>query len=178
MPAQLGVAICPCTGDVSEDDYASIVAIAQQGLTGHPELLLEPLADRMTHLADEERFEEAAEVRDRASALDRRDRIDGLRHSGRLRLVVDGASVTEFRDGRLVTDHRVGEGLPTLEWTPGGPTAEEPLAKEQADELHCVASWLKRDAHRIVVEHCDGTLVEPVHRTPDFQIGPDRSGGH
>ncbi len=181
MPAQLGVAICPCAGDVSEDDYASIVAIVQQGLTGHPELLLEPLADRMTRLANEERFEEAAEVRDRASALasalDRRDRIDRLRHSGRLRLVVDGTSVTEFRDGRLVTDHLVGEGSPTLEWTPRGPTAEEPLAKEQADELHCVASWLKRDAHRIVVEHCDGTLVEPVHRTPDFQIGPDRSGG-
>ncbi len=132
----------------------------------------------MTRLADKERFEEAAKVRDRASALDRRDQIDGLRHSGRLCLVVDGASATEFRDGRLVTDHRVGEGSPTLEWTPGGPTAEEPLAKEQADELHCVASWLKRDAHRIVVEYCDGTLFESVPRTPDFQIGPDRSGGH
>ncbi|MDP6868405.1 MAG: DEDD exonuclease domain-containing protein, partial [Acidimicrobiales bacterium] len=68
-PAQLGVATCPCTGDTSEEDYAAIVATAQSGLTDQSGLLLHPLADRMVRLAEQERFEEAADVRDRADAL-------------------------------------------------------------------------------------------------------------
>ena len=163
------MAACPCAGDISEEDYAAIVATAERGLSGNPELLLDPLADRMTRLADEERFEEAVETRDRAdalaTALNRRDRIDGLRRSGRLRLVVDGSSVAEFLDGELQGTH------------PGDPVTEEPLphqpvAKERADELHCVAAWLQRDAHRIVIEHCDGVLAEPVRRPPSFRASP------
>ena len=169
LPFQIGVAACPCAGDISEEDYAAIVATAERGLSGNPELLLDPLADRMTRLADEERFEEAVETRDRAdalaTALNRRDRIDGLRRSGRLRLVVDGSSVAEFLDGELQGTH------------PGDPVTEEPLshqpvAKERADELHCVAAWLQRDAHRIVIEHCDGVLAEPVRRPPSFRASP------
>ena len=172
IPAQLGVATCPCAGDVSEEDYAAIVAIAEQGLTSQPWLLLDPLAARMTMLADKERFEEAVEMRDQANALatalDRRNRIDGLRRSGRLRLVVDGTSVAEFHDGQLRWTHPVDRQPP--EAPPAeGPVSKEPVSKEQADELHCVASWLRRNAHRIVIGHCDGVLAEPVHRPPSFR---------
>ncbi len=187
MPAQLGVAACPCAGDISEEDYAAIVATAQSGLTDQPRLLLHPLADRMTLLAQQERFEEAAEMRDRASALaialDRRNRIDGLRRSGNLRLLVDGTSTAEFDDGRLVETRALGDQTTRLLTIP--PPARDqrhpldgPLSKELADELHCVASWLRKDAHRIVVDHCDGLLAEPVDRPPTFRTGPDRHRGH
>jgi hypothetical protein len=66
----------------------------------------------MTLQANKERFEEAVEMRDRvgalATTLDRRDRIDGLRQSGRLSLLVDGTWVAEFRDGELRGAHPVG----------------------------------------------------------------------
>ncbi|GIT00767.1 MAG: hypothetical protein CM1200mP26_24790 [Acidimicrobiales bacterium] len=88
------------------------MATAQFGLTDQPELLLHPLADRMALLAEQERFEEAAEVRNRAgalaAALDRRNRIDDLRRSGLLRLLVDGTSTAEFHDGRLVDTSPLG----------------------------------------------------------------------
>ncbi len=182
-PAQLGVATCPCTGDTSEEDYAAIVATAQSGLTDQSGLLLHPLADRMVRLAEQERFEEAADVRDRAdalaTALHRRDRIDGLRQSGLLRLLVDGTSTIEFHDGRLVDTHPLGDPGTQLPTTPSSVRDPEhpqdmPLPKELADELNCVASWLQKNAHRIVVDHCDGVLAEPVDRPPTFQAGPDR----
>jgi hypothetical protein len=66
--------------------------------------------------------------------LDHRDRIDGLRRSGRLRLLVDGTRVAEF---------------------------------------HCVASWPRRDARRIVIEHCGGALAEPVRLPPSFRTRPE-----
>ena len=182
VPAQLGVATCPCVGDTSEEDYAAIVATAQFGLTDQPELLLHPLADRMALLAEQERFEEAAEVRNRAgalaAALDRRNRIDDLRRSGLLRLLVDGTSTAEFHDGRLVDTSPLGNrATRLLTIPPPAPDPQHPLdgplSKELADELHCVASWLRKDAHRIVVDHCDGVLAESVDRPPTFRAGPD-----
>src|SRR5581483_5223379 len=68
-PAQLGASLCPCAGGVSEAEYGAVVARVVRGLTADPETLLEPLRARMRALAAAERFEEAADVRDRASAL-------------------------------------------------------------------------------------------------------------
>ncbi|MEX2658175.1 MAG: DEDD exonuclease domain-containing protein, partial [Acidimicrobiales bacterium] len=67
-PAQIGVAACPCDGTLTEAAYAPIVEAVVRGLTVDPSLLLDPLVGRMEALAAAERFEEAADVRDRASA--------------------------------------------------------------------------------------------------------------
>lgn len=176
VPAQLGVATCPCTGDVSEGDYAVLVEHARRGLTSDPASLLRPLADRMARLADEERFEEATETRDRAAALAdavrRHRRLTELRSSGRL--VVNHASrtIAEFHHGALVAvrsreDVNTGPALPFSV----GPTLGGITGKEEADELHCVTSWLHTEADRLVVEHCDGFLAEPVDRPPTFTTG-------
>ena len=50
----------------------SIVERTVSGITTEPDVLLEPLRQQMISLADAERFEEAADVRDRAEALRRR----------------------------------------------------------------------------------------------------------
>src|SRR5947207_4346349 len=97
-PAQLGVSLCPCSGQVSEVAYRNVGQRLVRGRTTDPALLLDPLADRMNALANAERFEEAADTRDRAAALARalirQRRLESLRRSGRLEF--------EDADGRRV----------------------------------------------------------------------------
>src|SRR5947207_5777442 len=91
VPAQLGVAACPCRGHVDDDTYEAFVRAARRALTTEPAVALGPLEARMHRLAEEERFEEAAATRDRLAALAR-----ALQHRrtlamwrGVARLVVD-----------------------------------------------------------------------------------------
>ncbi len=104
-PAQLGVATCPCAGTISRAEYRGVVEQAVAGLGHRPELLFAPLERRMLALADDERFEEAADVRDRAAALAqalrRQRQFEALVSSGRVVLEIDGRAGAELRDGRL-----------------------------------------------------------------------------
>jgi len=180
--AQIGVARCPCDGGMTEADYAPVVAHVVRGLTTSPHLLLEPLVTRMEALAAAERFEEAADVRDRAAALAdalrRQRRLDALRRTGTLVLGLPGGTV-ELRAGRLVRslgDPALGEALPFEVGPEVGPaegaTSDRPLrpvATELADELTCVAAWLEREAHRLRVVSCDGELSSALWPLPRFQ---------
>ena len=182
VPAQLGLGTCPCSGEVDEDHYARIVARAVTGLTTRPDLLIDPLADRMRALAAEERYEEAEEVRCLAAALAgalrRQNRLGRLRESGRLQVRSPGRGGAEFNDGLLVQawgDEAVGH--PTLEFPPASgerPVPGEPIPRDIADELNCVAAWLDSESHLLRLEHCDGTLAEPLARIPTFR--PPREG--
>src|SRR5206468_11747670 len=84
----------PCAGTVSRDEYARIVDQVVVGLTRDPSVLLEPLRARMAALAEAERYEEAADMRDRAGALaralSRQRQLDALRRAGRLEIEVAG----------------------------------------------------------------------------------------
>jgi DNA polymerase-3 subunit epsilon len=104
--AQLGVATCPCSGGIDERSYAQLVRTVERGLTDEPDVLLQPLRDRMHALAASDRFEEAADVRNRAdalaSALRRQRRLDALRRAGRIRLQVRGEGGIELDRGRFV----------------------------------------------------------------------------
>ena len=84
----------------------------------------------MHGLAAAERFEEAADVRDRAAALAaalrRQRRFDTLRRAGRVVLEVDGRSGAELLHGRLVRAWRIN---------PDGPTPA-PLAQKQVASQH------------------------------------------
>ena len=182
VPAQLGLGTCPCSGEVDEGHYARIVARAVTGLTTRPDLLIDPLADRMRALAAEERYEEAEEVRCLAAALAgalrRQNRLGRLRESGRLQVRSPGRGGAEFNDGLLVQawgDEAVGH--PTLEFPPASgerPVPGEPIPRDIADELNCVAAWLDSESHLLRLEHCDGTLAEPLARIPTFR--PPREG--
>ncbi len=182
--AQIGVAACPCDGGLTEEAYAPIVARVVRGLTVEPSLLLDPLNARMEALAAAERFEEAADVRDQASALAdalrRQRRLDAVRRTGRLVLEVGGSTV-ELSGGRLVrswTDE--GGGAPTLDLPAAADTHRDdraPVPTELADELACVAGWLDREAHRITVTSCDGELTSALWPLPRFQPAARASGG-
>src|SRR3990172_6179205 len=63
--AQLGTALCPCDGTLSESDYAPLARRVVHGVDRDPAILLDPLEARIGLLARQRRFEEAGAVRDR-----------------------------------------------------------------------------------------------------------------
>jgi DNA polymerase III subunit epsilon len=173
-PAQLGVASCPCAGTVSKAEYGTIVDRLVRGLTGDPSILLDPLRARMADLASAERYEEAADVRDRAAALartlSRQRQLDSLRRAGRMEIEVPADATTRrlvLSGGRLVGE----AGQPTLADDVGGddPGPDGPLPRHLVDELSCVASWLDAEARSVRLLHCEGPWSVPVPRLPRFE---------
>jgi len=188
--AQLGVATCPCAGQISDADYAQIVRQAVQALTLEPQVLLEPLHRRMAALAEDQRFEEAADVRDRAAALSlalaRQRRLDRLRRSGHVVLRLRDGTVAELRAGRLdhtweddeqdpalqlfdpgtVADLDSGNGDNRSPWAPLPPLP--PLPRHHADEVLCVASCLDSAAGTVDLLRADGPLATPLPFLPTF----------
>lgn len=189
-PAQLGVSTCPCAGAVTDDAYAALVATVRRGLLEDPAILLGPLEAKMHALASEERFEEAADMRDRAaalsSALKRQQRFDALRRSGRVVMEFDGNARAELLRGRLVrtwtvTRHGITAVPLPMDLDPAAPDHLDvpeagdatapgaPLPKALADELACVAQWIDRYQNRIRVISADGSLVPAGPPLPSFE---------
>ncbi len=68
---QMGRCCGPCTGQVSETDFAATVALAADILRGHTGEVKRRLTEQMYAHAEAERFEAAARCRDTIAALDR-----------------------------------------------------------------------------------------------------------
>jgi DNA polymerase-3 subunit epsilon len=176
--AQLGRALCPCAGGVSVQDYGAVVAFVVRGLTREPDLLLAPLRRRMDDLAAAERFEEAADARDRAAALasvlHRQRRVEQLRRSGVVDLDLGDGVVVRLDNGRLTEAPADADQLPLVLASTRGQirTAVSPepgwIAGDEADELLCVAAWLDANARRIRLVACEGMLASAVPRIPEL----------
>jgi DNA polymerase III subunit epsilon len=140
VPAQLGVASCPCRQQLGEADYGVLADTARRGLQEEHALVCTPLETRMQRLAEAERFEEAAMTRDRLAtlvrALQRRRAIDALRAAGRL--VLDSAEGrVELVHGRLVLDDDDPRNAEP-------PDLDLPPARDESDELALVSRWLEQ----------------------------------
>jgi DNA polymerase-3 subunit epsilon len=174
MAAQLGVALCACMGTVDDDEYRAVVATTVAGLSVDPAALLNPLRDRMMRLAAQERFEEAADVRNRAealaSSLRRQRRFDQLRRSGTMRVTLPDGSGAELVGGVLSAawhpDRPSQLALDTP--MPAPPARDGPLPPELADELTCVAAWLDQRAGQLRLLDCDGELASPAVALASF----------
>jgi DNA polymerase-3 subunit epsilon len=165
-PAQMGVAHCPCAGVGDAAAYAAAVAAAERALAGDPSVVATHLSARMAELAAAQRFEEAALVRDRLSALlgaVRRDRlIAALRAAGRC-TVRRGDATWVIDDARLVDvsiDGGAWRSLPVD--APPPPQPGRPLSRHQVDEALCLARHLDQHADRIEVVECSGRWAFPV----------------
>jgi DNA polymerase III subunit epsilon len=178
--AQIGVAACPCSGAISEADYARVVDDLVQTLTSDPARLLAPLEARISVLAQAQRYEEATDVRDRADALSgllrRTRRFDLLRRAGRVRLRI-GEAWAELDHGLLIACGTEGDAASL--WAdelavvaappPRGADNTLPVPqREEADELLTIAAWLDRNAARVRLESVSGVLVEPLPRIPSY----------
>jgi len=176
--AQLGVATCPCAGAIGEADYGLLVDRVVRGLTVDPTLLFQPLEERMRALADAERFEEAADVRDRAAALaralTRHRRLDSLRRAGRVELDVDGSRVV-LAGGRLTATGPLA--LFDAENPPAdGPVdAGAPLPRHLVDEVACVAAWLDAEGRSARLVSCEGPWASPLPALPRYEPGRGRA---
>lgn len=180
-PAQLGVALCPCSGDVSPERYGVVVDRVLRGLTVDPGALLEPLGERVVALAAAERYEEAADARDRAAALAlalrRGRRFDALRAAGRVELALPGGVGVVLDGGLLRAAWGDGElpgatgpvGRGWVDEPPALPPVGSALPAEAADELTAVASYLDRYAARVRVLAVEGEWSTALPALPTFR---------
>jgi len=183
VPAQLGVASCPCTGHTDAASYAAVVEQARQALCGQPDLVLDELARRMRALAAAERYEEAGDMRHRLSTLARALRRQRVLAATRAVARV----VVECRDGLVELRHGVLErvrGLPDaradgvratlpprLALLPVVDVDGDVVGRSEVDELLTVASFLDQAAARgdVRLHAVEGTLALPLPRIPSYE---------
>ena len=170
-PAQLGVAMCPCAGAANAKHYAAVVANVVQAMTTAPDMVIAALQSRLGALSATRRYEEAAQVRDRAMAFSnamRRQRLtDRLREAGDVGLQV-GDTMLHVRNGVLVGtahDGQIEIGLPIP--PPDIPTFSPLLPREVVDEVLCLARAFERISHRVTVLWCDGRWQWPIDAVPE-----------
>lgn len=164
--AQIGASQCPCAGLADSASYARAVDTARRAFQGDPAVIVERLSARMGELACAQRFEEAALVRDRLSALlgaVRRDRLlAAVRRAGRCE-VRRGEVAWTFDAGRLVdvsVAGTTGRGLPAD--PPPPPVEGRPFGRALVDEALCVAKYLDRHAAQLEIVSCSGVWDFPV----------------
>jgi len=171
-PAQLGVAMCPCAGDADRRRYDAAVRGAIRAFDGDAAAIVERLTIRMAELAAAQRFEEAALVRDRLSALvgavRRQQLVAALRAAGRCTVrhgerswVVDGARLID-----VAVVGAVGRALPVD--APEPPIDDRPLARRHVDEALVLAKHFDKHAGRLDVIECSGEWRFPISVTDEL----------
>ena len=170
-PAQLGVAMCPCAGLADANRYAAVVAKTVQAMTTSPDLVITALQARLSTLSAARRYEEAAQVRDRAMAFSnaiRRQRLtDRLREAGDVGLRI-GDTTVHIRGGVLVGMAQEGQlevGLPLA--APEVPTFTALLPRHVVDEVLCLARAFERMTKPVEVAWCDGRWKWPIDTVPE-----------
>ncbi len=167
--AQLGKALCPCDGSLDDDEYCEVADRVAVGMTGTPALLLDALRDRMARLAEEKRYEDAAEVRDRHQSLGRaiehRRSWHTLMEAGTLWAEDGNGDGIVVRHGHLVASWNAGSSLPLVAMEdPVESIPQVPESVATAEEVHLIWRWLIRDGVRIV--QSTGPLALPINPVP------------
>ena len=163
--AQLGVAYCPCSGTAEPAEYAAAVELAVRAMSGDPSFVVDRLRDRMSRLAGEQRFEEAASTRDRLSAL-----LGAIRRTQLMAALGDighgeisaGETTWVIADGGLVdtrTTTTLTAALPVAQL--GSIDVGRPTPREHADEALCLARFFDKHTARLTVT-CTGVWNFPV----------------
>jgi DNA polymerase-3 subunit epsilon len=191
--AQLGVALCPCSGTADPDQYRSVVRFVVAALTQDPTPLFALLHERITGLAVAQRFEEAALVRDRTLALEaalvRQRRLDSLRAAGRVTIEVGpteriryeidrgvlvrtsvAGEMLDSTDGSAAQDPRFAEHLrPRLPDDHRCPSdTDRPVDRLDVDELLCISRFIEEAAEATRLIECDGTWTCSVRSIPEL----------
>lgn len=170
--AQMGVALCPCDGTLAQDDYTPVVEAIRVGVETRPELLLDPLAERMERLATEQRYEEAAALRDRhralSRALERRRAWQAMQAAGTMEVEGPAGERAIVHRGRLVQAWRAGShprllAAPDTRRDGSGPV---PPDMQTAEEAHLLWRWMTSPGSRLV--DAEGGLTLPGRPVPSL----------
>ena len=168
----------PCLGPEegeSVEAYARHAAAYRDAATRDPSGVVEALTARISALAEEERFEDAAAHRDRlhafvraAARLQRLSALTSIRQLVAARPTADlGWEVAVVRSGRLAAAGTIPRGahpaayvdalIATAETVLPGPG---PLPAATAEEVECVLRWLELPGTRLV--RLEGTWASPA----------------
>ena len=158
--------MCPCDGTLGEVEYGAVVERLLDGFENSPHVLLEPLADKMVQMANEQRFEEAGWLRDRHEALARslelRRTWTALNDAGVFEVETEDASRVVIDHGRLVETRLPGTPQsPFLaSETKASDIPEVPINVQQAEEAATIWRWLTNTPVRVV--EASGRLCLPI----------------
>ncbi len=165
-PAQMGLAMCPCDGALDRRLYAEVVNRLLASIDGDPEILTGPIVERMTRLAQDQRYEEAGWARDRHDALVRalETRWDwaSLAGAGWVELEQPDGTIVVIDQARLVETRPPGA---TLAFRPPSivpPVTEVAPSVEAAEEAAILWRWLRSQPIRLL--DCTGDFAYPAHR--------------
>jgi DNA polymerase III subunit epsilon len=182
---ELGRCLGPCTGEADADQYAGHIATLTRCLDGgDPEHLLTPLRQKMQSYAADQRYEQAALMRDRLEALSRalddRRRIATICAAGELVLAQPhpcGREITVLRHGQLVSVTVVptGGAIQLTHRVPG--QDPEPITgpppRHRVDEIRLVARWLDQVAGEAELVAVSGTFASPAIGGAALQVRYD-----
>ena len=175
-PAQLGVSTCPCAGGIDPVEYRTMIDGIIQLADRTPAALLEPLEVKMRRLAAEQRFEEAAQMRDRhralARALERQRAWRALAEAGRIELeslagdrvfVEQGLLAAAFGHDQPPTllDHGFAPEAPLP------PPSPVPPSVAIAEEAHLIWRWMTSGDVKVL--ESSGPLTLPASPIPHLR---------
>jgi DNA polymerase-3 subunit epsilon len=170
--AGIGRCSAPCEGGASPQQYAALVDLVAAAWTGDVRPLIEPLTAKLARLSVEQRYEQAAVVRDRIATVVRAcARMQRVRSISSIEEIVaarpDGAGGWELsvvRRGRLAAAGVAARGVPpyavieALLATADEVSAEQPVL---AEETECLLRWLEQPGTRLV--HASQPWQAPAH---------------
>jgi len=174
--AQIGVTACPCSGHTPPEQYQRLVNSIVMELTVHSEALLSRLDAKMNALASDERFEEAADVRDRAAALAtllrRQRRFESLRAARSLVFEVPGHGGAELENGLLVRTWTADGDAPLFSTSTFNRLPGNVIDRGEADELMCIGAWLEKNASLVRVKEVTGKYASKYPALGLFVAAP------
>jgi DNA polymerase III subunit epsilon len=185
--AEIGRCAAPCAGHQTVDEYQPYVLSLQQLVAGHRVDALWRVAGRLTQLSAAERFEQAAEARDRLATLvrtlDRGQRLTSL--AAITELVAarpDGTGGWDFavvRHGRLASAGCAPRGvspMPVVEMLVASAEtvipSDGPLFGAPHEETGAVLRWLERPGTRMV--RCTSPWTVPAAAAASWRPWLDR----
>jgi DNA polymerase-3 subunit epsilon len=159
--AGIGRCSAPCEGNASVAEYEALVSLVASAWTGDVRPLVAPLQHKLAALADEQRFEQAATVRDRIAAVvracARMQRMEALSSIDELVAARPdgngGWELSAVRSGRLVAAAVAARGVPPMPVVDAMlATADvvDPAHEALPEETECILRWLEEPGTRLV----------------------------
>lgn len=173
--ADMGRCAAPCTGAVGVDEYAITVAEAAAVLVGDVRPAVAAVRERMSSLSVDERYEEAAVLRDRLGSLvratSRSQRATPVRESPEIiaarRTPRGGWDLMCIRHGRLAGSSHSPAGADPMPYVAAlrasaevVPAPTGPGTSALPEETELVVRWLETEGTRLV--DIDGEWTCPV----------------